>query len=99
MGSFKRLIAEITPPVILRICKSALPAQRMFSGNYRSWDEALAHSSGYGNPLILEKVRTALLRVKRGEAACERDSITFDTKQYSFPVLAGLLRCALDAGG
>jgi putative methyltransferase (TIGR04325 family) len=36
-------------------------------------------------------VRDALLKVKAGEAVYERDSVLFDTIQYSWPLLAGLL--------
>jgi putative methyltransferase (TIGR04325 family) len=99
LGSLKRLIAEVTPPILLRFCKSVLPTKRMLSGNYGTWKEALAHSSGYDNPLIVDRVRAALVRVKKGEKACERDSVVFDTKQYFFPVLAALLRAALNAEG
>lgn len=62
-----------------------------FFGNYSSWNEALSHSSGYNDSVILEKVKIASLKVKNGKAVYERDSVTFDKIQYSWPVLAGLL--------
>ena len=46
--------------------------------------------------MILEKTRAALLRVKNGEAAYERDSVTFATIDYEFPLLACLLRAATE---
>jgi putative methyltransferase (TIGR04325 family) len=60
-------------------------------GNYSSWDDALKDSSGYNSALIVEKVKDSLLRVKRGEAAFERDSVAFDKMEYVWPVLSGLL--------
>jgi putative methyltransferase (TIGR04325 family) len=65
-----------------------------YFGNYTSWQEAYTDSSGYHTEVILEKVKTALLKVKNGEAVYERDSVLFDTIQYSWPLLAGLLRAA-----
>lgn len=62
-----------------------------FRGPYGSWQEALEKSTGYDNSLILEKVKTASLKVARGEAAYERDSVTFDQTDYSWPILASLL--------
>lgn len=70
-----------------------------FSGDFKSWESALEKSSGYDAAVILERTRSALLKVVRGEAAYERDSVTFDEVEHSFPVLAGLLRAALSGGG
>ena len=83
------------------------PTASRFTGDFKSWDEAKAHSTGYDAPEILEKTRTALLKVRAGKAAFERDSAAFDKIEYDFPVLAGLLRAAahdnrlnvLDFGG
>ena len=69
------------------------PAIR-FTGDFKSWKDAERASTGYGAPEILEKTRAALLKVKRGEAAFERDSVTFEEMEYEFPLLAGLLRTA-----
>jgi putative methyltransferase (TIGR04325 family) len=79
-----------------------------FSGNFASWAEARRVSTGYDAPSILEKVRAATLKVMAGEAACERDSVTFQRVEYSLPLLVCLLyvasRCqnrlhVLDFGG
>lgn len=55
-------------------------------------------STGYDSELILGKARDSLLKVKRGEAAYERDSVLFDKVQYSWPLLAGLLWIASQKG-
>jgi putative methyltransferase (TIGR04325 family) len=70
-----------------------------FTGDYASWADAVANCTGYSAPVILERTRASLLKVKRGEAVYERDSVIFDKPQYSFPVLTGLLRAALISGG
>lgn len=65
-----------------------------FRGNFATWDEARRASTGYDAPSILEKVRQATLKVVAGEAACERDSVTFDRIEYSLPLLVCLLYVA-----
>lgn len=70
-----------------------------YKGAYRSWKDASAASTGYGDAAILEKVAAAVRRVVAGEAAAERDSVTFGAVPHSFPVLAMLLRSALENDG
>jgi len=69
-----------------------------YFGSYPSWEAARGASSGYDAEHILDKVKGALLKVKRGEAAYERDSVLFDHIEYSWPVLAGLLWVASQNG-
>jgi len=69
------------------------------SGNYANWSEALAASTGYYLPDFVDRTREAALKVKRGEAVYERDSVLFEEIQHSFPLLAGLLRAALENNG
>ncbi|MCX7953795.1 MAG: methyltransferase, TIGR04325 family [Bacteroidales bacterium] len=65
-----------------------------FKGNYVSWQEALANSTGYDSEIILNKVKEAALKVKNKQAAYERDGVLFYIKDYPFPLLSGLLRIA-----
>ena len=62
-----------------------------FFGDYKSWSDAVTDSAGYDSPAILEKVRSATLKVKSDQAVYERDSVIFDHKEYSWPVLSALL--------
>lgn len=99
----KDLIRLVTPPVFIRLAKR-LRGNRPtdaygLSGDYPSWDEAKAASTGYDSECILEKTKVALLKVKRGEAAYERDSVLFDEIEYAWPVLAGLMWVAARCGG
>ena len=92
----KLFVKSLLPPILVDAVRSVSPGHRLeslyFTGDFRSWEEAEQASTGYAAPVILEKTRAALLRVKNGEAAYERDSVTFTTIVYSFPLLAGLLR-------
>ena len=69
------------------------------TGNYTTWDEAEKESTGYNAPVILERTKEAALKVKRGEAVYERDSVLFNEIQYSYPVLAAILWTAARYGG
>jgi putative methyltransferase (TIGR04325 family) len=65
-----------------------------FTGDYKSWEDAENVSTGYSTPEILEKTRSAVLKVIAGEAEFERDSVAFNRVRHEFPLLAGLLRSA-----
>lgn len=84
----KELLKEYLPPIFLRKITGLFYG---WSGNYKYWEDAKRHSTGYDSDLILNKVKDALLKVKNNEAASERDSINFDKIFYSFPVLSALL--------
>jgi putative methyltransferase (TIGR04325 family) len=60
-------------------------------GNYKTWEEAKKNSTGYDADVIIEKVKNAILKVRNGEAAYERDSVLFDKIEYSWPLLSGLM--------
>ena len=101
----KSILKRLTPPLILDVYRKIFNAQfkskeagvqNNWSGNYSSWNEALKNTSGYDDQRILEKCRTALLKVKNGEAKYERDSVLFDEIEYSWPLLATLQRSALE---
>ena len=96
----KRLLKRLLPPILVdavrRVPTESQPDRLRFSGDFASWEEAAHASPGYAAPVILEKTRAALLRVKNGDAAYERDSVTFATIDYEFPLLACLLRAATE---
>ena len=92
----KPFIKQLLPPILFNTIKTLNNREKKygFFGDYKSWDNACKDCTGYDSELILNKVRDALLKVKNGEAVYERDSVLFDRIQYSFPLLAGLLRAA-----
>ncbi|AOM77685.1 TIGR04325 family methyltransferase [Pedobacter steynii] len=63
-------------------------------GNYSSWAEVAAETGGYDAGVILERTKEAILKVKKGEAVYERDSVVFDKKEYPFPLITFLLHSA-----
>lgn len=95
--SAKNILKSFVPPAFMALLRR-IKRSSNFSGNYASRDLALAHSTGYDAELILTKVTSSLLQVKNGQARYERDSVLFDEIQHSFPLLAGLLRAAVEDG-
>ncbi len=85
----KNLIKKVTPPFLIDLIHPR--RQYGFIGNYKTWIEAMANSKGYNDPVILEGVKAAALKIKNGEAAYERDSVLFYQKDYNWPLLASLL--------
>jgi putative methyltransferase (TIGR04325 family) len=95
----KSLIKGLIPPVLLNAYKSKKQIKYGFFGDYQSWNDACRDSAGYNSDVILNKVKNSLLLVKEGKAIYERDSVLFDKIDYSFPVLAGLLRASVENDG
>ena len=62
-----------------------------FEGSYPTWQDANAQCNGYTSKEILEKILVATLKVKKGEAVYERDSMIFDQIEYSWPVVSVLM--------
>lgn len=97
--SVKTFAKEWLPPALINRLKPLLKYGIYFSGNYPDWETAEVHTSGYDSTLILEHVKQARLKVMAGEAKYERDSVLFEEVQHSFPMLAGLLRAAMESEG
>lgn len=93
-NSFKQFLKDFLPPYLLRVFCSNCHNVR-FKGNFKTWNDALSHSSGYDAENIIEKVKTASIKVKNGDAIYERDSVLFDNIQYSWPLLSALLWIAV----
>jgi len=101
--SLKKIINLFVPPLFLQGYRSLRGVMSEghygLSGDYRSWEEAAQSSTGYDSKVIIEKTKAAILKVKKGEAVGERDSVLFDEVQCSWPLLAGLLWVAAQSGG
>jgi putative methyltransferase (TIGR04325 family) len=92
--TFKARLRDWIPPIVVRFVRNSARSGIRFQGGFADWDQAREASGGYDDSAILEKVKQATLRVKRGEAAYERDSIVFASIEYSWPLLAGLMWAA-----
>ena len=99
MSSISPLVKDWLPPALLRVARHLSGKGIRFEGNYKTWGEAAALCTGYDAESILDKVLEATLKVKRGEAAFERDSVLFDEIQYSWPVTAALMWAAARNNG
>jgi putative methyltransferase (TIGR04325 family) len=86
--SYKKRIKEFE--------RSAKESLYGFSGDYPSWDDVKKLCGGYVQSNILEATLASTLKVKNGEAIFERDSFIFDKIQYSWGVLASLLKVAIE---
>jgi putative methyltransferase (TIGR04325 family) len=105
--TLRAVLRDLCPPVIPKLVRGlrrsssgTLPDETiLFDGDYQSWEDAEHASTGYADREILSKTRAAMLKVKRGDAAFERDSVTFQVMEHRFPLLAGLLRAAVASQG
>jgi len=101
-------LAQWCPPALAQLARSLAERaaghtngvdQFRFEGQYSSWSEAAALSVGYSSPVIFEKTLAATLKVRSGEAAFERDSVTFERPDYPLFLISSLLRVAAVSGG
>ena len=99
MSALKTLAHCCLPQALVRWIRHARGVGVRFEGEFETWQEASARCTGYDAEEILAKVLAATLKVKRGEAAFERDSVLFDEIEYAWPVHAGLLWAAARNGG
>ncbi|MDF2453911.1 MAG: hypothetical protein K0S26_3415, partial [Bacteroidota bacterium] len=83
----KQTLKTLFPPVIISVLKKlkkpVIHEEHGWFGNYNTWEEAESQCSGYDNNVILQKVKSAILKVKSGEAKYERDSVLFNEIEYS----------------
>lgn len=96
---FRGLVKDLLPPVLADALDDLAGRGIRFSGPYPSWEAAAGRCEGYAAEGILARVTEATKRVLAGEAAYERDGVLFDRIEYSFPVLATLLKAAAGQGG
>lgn len=68
-------------------------------GDFTTWQEAKDLSVGYDASNILEKVKSALLKVKNKEAIYERDSVLFNEVEHSWELLSALMWIAAQNRG
>lgn len=95
-------IKKLIPPIFIDLFHYFQQNKRKgihWSGNYLTWKEARLHCSGYVDNNILNRCKNALLQVKYGYAAYERDGVLFDDIHYSWALLAMIQRIAMENNG
>lgn len=98
MKGLRDLARAWVPPALLDLSRRLRGESITFRGGYATWDGALAASRGYADKVIVERVRQALLSVRAGGGAFERDGVVLPNREYDFPLLAGLLYAAATQG-
>ncbi len=96
--SFKDLV----PPILLALARKLNPEPQNpygWFGDFLTWEDAKRHCSGYDDSNILKKIIDSTQLVVSGRAKYERDSISFDHIEYSWPILASLLGAGLSNSG
>jgi len=99
MTLLKRCLKDWLPPMLADTYKKQARLGVHFRGEFSDWQTAAAQAEGYDSVQILERVRWSTWKVVSGQAAGERDSVLFDQTPYPFPVIAILLRAAMEGGG
>lgn len=94
----KKFLKSWIPPIILSYIQGLRNRKYGWKGDYVDWQSAKNASLGYDQEEILSKVKSAISKVKNGEAVFERDSVLFDEIQYSWPFLAGLMQASSSVG-
>ncbi len=92
--SARELVRDWLPPAVLRAIRQLRGKLPRFAGQFASWSEAEAASSGYSAAAILKRVVAGTRAVVAGEAAYERDGMLFERPDLPFPLLSALLRAA-----
>jgi len=82
-------LKKFIPDSIKKKYRKFFPPVKLFGwfGNYPNWKVAMEKCKGYDDIIILEAVKKSILKVKKGDAAYERDSVLFDEIPYSEPLI------------
>ena len=104
MSSLKNLAVRWCPPALVPLVRKTLSAVGVratieFSGRFATWEDAQRVTTGYEAEVILNRVAEATMKVLRGEAAFERDAVTFERMIWPWPMLAAIgAQAARDQG-
>lgn len=86
--TYKSHIKKWVPRPVKNFLQTVTRRRLRFSGDYTDWQTAAENSVGYNQDLILQRVLNAMLQVKSGAAAQERDGFLLAEAEPNVPVLA-----------
>ena len=92
------MIKQLVYKYLRALKNKIIPGNVVWQGNYKTWEAAQRHCSGYSEDIILEKVKSAALTVKSGEACYERDSVLFYKPQIAEELVSILLQVPVRLG-
>lgn len=102
MANIKKLGKKILPPIVIDFLKlfqkNTKGSAIEWNDSYESWDKAILISSGYDDKAILEKTKEALLQVKSGAFAYERDTVLFEKLELNWNLIACLQKVIIETG-
>ncbi|MDP8244108.1 MAG: methyltransferase, TIGR04325 family [Candidatus Hinthialibacter antarcticus] len=67
-----------------------------FKGVYFCWEDASRQCGGYNEKVFFERLIESTRSVVNGESIYERDTVLFDRINYDWPLLACLMKVAID---
>lgn len=70
-----------------------------YEGPFASWEQAAERCEGYDSSAVLEATRRAVSRHLRGEGFYETDSVLVEKPEYSYFMLACVLRVLAESAG
>lgn len=99
MSMILKKIARLLPSSLITAVVRMRNKKYGWHGDFRSWKDAQAASSGYDTDVIIEKVKTATQQVIEGKAVFERDSMLFYQEDYSWPLITAFMTIAAQKEG
>lgn len=91
----KNILKLFAPSILLEYWKSY---RSPWKGDYTDWETARLNCGTYNSEVIFNKVFESTLQVKNNSSLYERDSVLFDKKEYSWPLVAALTWSRLELG-
>lgn len=84
---FRKIFKFILPIFILKKINSFLKRNIRIEKNFKTWNEAILSSGSYQNNKIFQKTKNSFLKVIKGKASYERDSVTFYDNKLNKPLI------------
>ena len=85
---FKKIIKSILPNSIIKIINLILNRNIKIEKNFNSWNEAILASNTYADKKIFNKAKNSFIKVVKGKAAYERDSVLFFDEKLNLPLIS-----------
>jgi putative methyltransferase (TIGR04325 family) len=83
---FRKIFKSILPIFILTKINSFLERNIRIEKNFKTWNEAILSSGSYQNKKIFQKTKNSFLKVIKGKASYERDSVLFYSDSINYPL-------------
>jgi putative methyltransferase (TIGR04325 family) len=90
----RRTLKALVPAFLMDHVRHLTGTKIRFTGDFKSWADAEAASTGYSAKEILDQTIKATRQVRGGEAAFERDGVIFRAMEPNSPLAWALKRVA-----